>query len=98
MEDDITADWLRMLIRVQSAFVFGSAATGKFALGSDIDQILVADSHRCFPDRFRDFEELREISAALDLLVYRPDEFASMDRSNRAPFWSTVRRQRIRIV
>ena len=87
----------RLRGRVNTAFVFGSAATGRFTVGSDIDLVVVAETTRAFPDRFLDFQDLWEVVAALDLLVYTPQEFEQMDRENISPFWKSLRKERIRI-
>ena len=68
---------------VEAAYVFGSWARGDADRLSDIDLIVVARSRRPFVDRFRDFPELLRAPAGIELLVYTPDEFARLRRTNR---------------
>jgi len=82
--------WLGRLPRrlkrrgVEAAYLFGSRAHGNADPESDIDLIVVAASERPFVDRFRDFPELwLGAPAAVDLLIYTPEEFARQRRANR---------------
>jgi len=68
---------------VEAAYLFGSWARGEADRLSDIDLIVVARSRRPFVDRFRDFPELLRAPAGIELLVYTPDEFARLRRTNR---------------
>jgi predicted nucleotidyltransferase len=82
--------WLRRLPKVlqahgaQAAYLFGSHARGEAAPDSDIDLIVVAASHRPFVDRFLDFRDVwLGAPAAVDMLIYTPEEFSRQRRSNR---------------
>lgn len=82
--------WLRRLPAVlrahgvEAAYLFGSYAQGKPDDDSDVDLILVARSTRPFVDRFRDYQDIwLGAPAAVDLLVYTPEEFAEHRQRNR---------------
>jgi hypothetical protein len=62
----------------REAYLFGSYARDQASADSDIDLILVADSRRSFPDRFRDFPGLGNGLPPMDLLIYTPDEWRSL--------------------
>jgi predicted nucleotidyltransferase len=68
---------------VEAAYVFGSWARGDADRLSDIDLIIVARSRRPFVDRFRDFPEILRAPAGIELLVYTPEEFTALRRTNR---------------
>jgi len=69
---------------VEAAYLFGSRARGSSDAESDIDLLVVTASERPFVDRFEDFPELwLGAPAAVDLLIYTPEEFAHQRRSNR---------------
>ena len=82
-QNDHFVDQLRKILQtqlegkpVERAFLFGSRAVGREDRYSDTDLILVADSQRPFPERFKDFRELLfKIPPPVDLLVYTPSEF-----------------------
>lgn len=69
--------------QVHEAYLFGSWARGEADAFSDIDLLLVAPSRRPFVERFRDYPELIEAPVGIDLLIYTPEEFAGMRRTNR---------------
>lgn len=64
---------------VRRAIVFGSQARGEADAWSDLDLVLIADTHLPFIERFRAFPELFEVyPRAMELFVYTPEEFARM--------------------
>jgi hypothetical protein len=65
----------RLGANVREAYLFGSYARDQASADSDVDLILVAESARSFPDRFRDFVGLGEGLPPLDLLIYTPAEW-----------------------
>lgn len=82
--------WLRARLpallarrRVTAAYVFGSWARGEADADSDVDLIVVTPSRRPFVERFKDFPEIIDAPAGVDLLVYTPEEFAEQRRVNR---------------
>jgi predicted nucleotidyltransferase len=68
---------------VDEAYLFGSRARGEEDELSDIDLIVVAQSARPFVERFRDFPEILDAPAGVDLLVYTPEEFRVQRRRSR---------------
>ena len=64
----------------RTAYLFGSWSRGTADAISDVDIAVIADSDRPFLERFRDFPGLFELSFPIELLVYRPQEFARMRR------------------
>jgi len=80
------------LERASKAILFGSAARGDADQWSDLDLVIVADTTRPFLERYLDFEGLYDVWPRLDLLVYTPEEFASMLAEGR-PFITHVLRE-----
>lgn len=76
--------------RVESAWIFGSLATGDFNRTSDIDLILVTETDVPFVLRPSLFEDLIDRFPALDLLVYTPREFIRLISDPSPGFWSSV--------
>lgn len=88
----------RLAGRVESAFLFGSAATGTLHPGSDVDLILVVSTDIPFLERPSLFPDLYRLGPALDLLVYTPDEFRRLTEDPSPGFWRTVVSEMKRIV
>jgi predicted nucleotidyltransferase len=63
--------------------LFGSAATGRAQLWSDLDLVLVCDTSLRFLDRIKDVLMRLKPRVGLDVLVYTPQEFDQLclDRS-----------------
>ncbi len=76
--------------RVEAAYIFGSYGTPEFGRDSDIDMMLVVRTDKPFLDRALDYPELYDLAAALDLLVYTPEEFASLTEDPSPGFWTSV--------
>jgi hypothetical protein len=68
----------RLRARAREAYLFGSYARNQASADSDIDLIIVADSTRSFPDRFRDFVGLGAGLPPMDLLIYTPAEWRKL--------------------
>jgi hypothetical protein len=68
----------RLRARAREAYLFGSYARDQASADSDIDLIIVADSTRSFPDRFRDFVGLGNGLPPMDLLIYTPAEWRKL--------------------
>ena len=83
---------------VKEAYIFGSVATGSFTSSSDLDLLLVAETSRGFFDRYKDFPEVYDITGALDLLIYTPQEFESKRLQAKSGFWKTVLDGAVRVV
>lgn len=65
----------RLPAKVCEAYLFGSYARDEASADSDVDLIIVAESSRSFPDRFRDFVDVLEGLPPVDLLIYTPAEW-----------------------
>ena len=76
--------------RVEAAYLFGSFGTPEFGPESDIDLLLVVDTELLFVERPRLFNDLYELHAPLDLLVYRPEELEALLREPNG-FWASVK-------
>lgn len=76
--------------RVRAAYFFGSYGTPEFGRDSDIDLILVVDTAKPFLDRALDFPEVFDLVPSTDLLVYTPEEFASLTTVPSPGFWTSV--------
>lgn len=85
--------------RVQKAYIFGSASTGKFTENSDIDMILiVSKATKPFVQRGFDFIDLFEIYPKIDLLVYTQAEFDAQLADSHLGFWKSARESLKQIV
>jgi len=85
--------------RVKEAWLFGSAAREDFNRKSDIDLILVIQTHRLFHERINDFTDLLYMGHEMDILIYTPEEFANQKkRADENSFWKSVLGQMIRII
>ena len=76
--------------RVEAGYIFGSYGTPEFQPGSDIDLILVTQTNLPFVERPRLFNDLYQLYARLDLLVYRPQELAAL-LQEATGFWASVK-------
>ena len=60
----------------EKIILFGSAARGQFGLDSDADFLIIKkDTPYYGADRIRELSRIIERNIAVDLLVYRPEEF-----------------------
>ena len=80
----------RLADRVEAAYVFGSYGTKDFRPGSDIDLIFVTETAMPFVERPRLFDDLYQLYAHLDILVYQPEELENLLQET-AGFWSSVK-------
>ena len=80
----------RLAGRVEAAYIFGSYGTAEFGRDSDVDMLLVAKTDKPFLERALDYPELYDLAAALDLLVYTPEEFASLTEDPSPGFWTSA--------
>ena len=74
---------------IGKAVLFGSFAKGTASKKSDIDILIIKETHRRFLDRFSEFSDLYNIfkGYAVDMLVYSPEE---LDRNAKRPFIKTI--------
>ncbi|MHB8765500.1 MAG: nucleotidyltransferase domain-containing protein [Deferrisomatales bacterium] len=82
---------------VRQAYLFGSAATGADHAWSDLDLVIVTDTDEPFVERPRAFWDLLDLGIPVDVLVYTPEEFASMEAHPTA-FWHGFRSSRLRLL
>lgn len=78
---------------VDRVILFGSRAQKTDDLYSDTDLLLVAETTRPFPERFKDFWGLIEqIPTPVEMLIYTPHEFERL-KAEENPFIETVLEQ-----
>lgn len=61
---------------VEKVVLFGSAATGRTGIASDIDLLVVRQTTERFLDRLASLLDVLEPQVATDLLVFTPQELA----------------------
>jgi predicted nucleotidyltransferase len=88
----------RLAGRVEAAYIFGSYGTPDFGRDSDVDLMLVVRTEKPLLDRSLDFPELFELVPDLDLLVYTPEEFASLTADPSPGFWRSATESFRRII
>jgi len=76
--------------RVEAGYLFGSYGTPEFRPGSDIDLILVTQTDLPFVERPQLFNDLYQLYARLDLLVYLPEELEALLQET-SGFWASVK-------
>ncbi len=64
--------------QVQRAILFGSYASGRRDLFTDLDLVVVMESDSSFIDRSVELRRHLEAGVDMDLFVYTPEEFARM--------------------
>ena len=78
---------------VYRVILFGSRAQTEEDPYSDTDLLLVAETSRPFPERFKNFWELiYQIPPPVELLIYTPREFERLQAEGN-PFIETVLKQ-----
>jgi predicted nucleotidyltransferase len=65
---------------LEKIILFGSLATGRAHLWSDIDLVVVGHSEKRFLDRTKEALLLLRPTVGLDILFYTPDEFDRLSR------------------
>lgn len=88
VELELIADKLRPIFKthgVLKAIVFGSMARGECAKHSDLDLIVVMNTHKRFLDRYDDLLApiVTAVDRPVDLLIYTPEE---IDAISHRPF------------
>jgi len=85
----------RGVIKIKSAYLFGSHVSGRAVSGSDIDLAIVSDSFTGF--KFRDRQKLNpyllKFNSDIEIHPYSPDEFRLS-----FPFVKEIVRKGIRII
>jgi len=69
----------------ERVIVFGSLATGQVWDWSDIDLVIVEQTHLPFLQRLRQMRKLLQPKVGTDILVYTPEEFEQLRRER--PFF-----------
>ena len=64
--------------QVQRAILFGSSASGRRDLFTDLDLVVVMESDSSFIERSVELRRHLEAGVDMDLFVYTPEEFARM--------------------
>ena len=67
---------------IEKIILFGSTATGKIHDLSDIDLIVIKKTKKRFLARLEEFYSYIKPRCAIDILVYTPEEFAEMAKTN----------------
>ncbi len=96
---NVVATRLRRALRsrCEQAFLFGSLARDEHTLHSDIDLCVVANTRAPFAERFRDFLDVVQAFAPMDLVVLTPSEFRAVQRTADM-FWRQVMKHRFRVI
>lgn len=79
------------------AYVFGSYAGNSQDEYSDLDILIVKKTSKDFFYRFQDFQGIYDLGVPVDLLIYTPEEFAMMRKSQNR-FIENIIRHGIRII
>ncbi len=67
---------------VEKVFLFGSLASDKVHRSSDLDIIVVQKTAKSFLDRLDEFYQYLNPRLGIDILVYTPEEFEEMKKTN----------------
>ena len=75
--------------RVREAYLIGSHAAGTADRDSDVDLILVCDTHRPWPERAQEFDDLfhRHRLENLDLVIYTAAEWEKLRAAPSSFLW-----------
>jgi len=76
--------------RPQKIILFGSAAKGKFTPDSDLDFFIIKENVPYLGrDRYRELSRMIERDAAVDFVIYKPEEFNERNKAG-DPFLKTI--------
>ncbi|MEZ4273000.1 MAG: nucleotidyltransferase domain-containing protein [Myxococcota bacterium] len=91
--------WLRQKLagRVHEAYLFGSIAMETAKAWSDLDVLIIKPSTQPYVERPLEFQDLFELGLAVDVLVYTPEEYATM-AANPTPFFRDVISSQVRVL
>ncbi|MCH8127498.1 nucleotidyltransferase domain-containing protein [candidate division KSB1 bacterium] len=62
----------------EKVYLFGSYARNEVDDVSDIDLVVIKETHESFFDRIRNVIKILQIDRAIDILVYTPGEYEDM--------------------
>jgi len=68
--------------RPQKIILFGSLAKGKVRSNTDIDLLVIKETYRPYNDRLREIVDICDYDVGVDFLVYNPEEFKELSRTN----------------
>ena len=86
----------RLKGRCVRAYLFGSYARGEAHAQSDVDLIIIAQTERPFVERFKDYLDIVQALAPVDLLVYTPQEW-TQSRKTPGTLPHRARRELVRL-
>jgi len=66
----------------EKIILFGSLATGEVHEWSDIDLAIIKETELNYFDRLLEFKRLLDVKLAMDVFIYRPQEFANRIKEN----------------
>jgi predicted nucleotidyltransferase len=78
---DSILERLSSMPEVERVILFGSYASGRRDLFTDLDLLVVIDSEQSFVERTADLYRRVQAGVDLDLLAYTPQEFARLRES-----------------
>lgn len=67
---------------VEKIILFGSSVSNKVHKSSDLDILIIKKTDKKFLDRLEEFYQHLKPRLAMDILVYTPEEFEELKRSN----------------
>ncbi|MCS7288759.1 MAG: nucleotidyltransferase domain-containing protein [Roseiflexaceae bacterium] len=73
---------LREQYQPEQIILFGSLAEGETHEWSDIDLVIIKQTDKRYLDRIREVLLLLQPRVGIDVIVYTPDEFATLKRTN----------------
>ncbi|MCM8792843.1 MAG: nucleotidyltransferase domain-containing protein [Candidatus Omnitrophica bacterium] len=68
--------------QIKKIILFGSLAKGRIGLTSDIDLIIIKNTRKPFLKRLEEMYQKIQPMVGVDLLVYTPEEFLVMQKTN----------------
>lgn len=68
--------------RPQAIILFGSAARGEMTEDSDLDFLVIQDTHKDYFDRVRDLRSEIRTDVPLDIIVLTPKEAKELPKKN----------------
>ena|SRR3989344_3389775 len=76
-------------LRPEKIMIFGSAARGEVGEWSDLDVIVIKKTTEPFIRRLRNAPSLLSLSRSCDLLIYTPQEFSKLVKTQ-SPFVKNI--------
>ncbi len=79
-------------LNVERVSLFGSYASGRADLFTDLDILVVMNTDKPFPDRLTSLYSLLALPVDMDILCYTPEEFGRMKNT---PFFQKILTQEV---